>query len=170
MSQVNIFSKKMVRWTALCIVALAAAFLDLSGEPARHLAQRQRHEELLTAQEDLMRSGDSRLSGRLFSLDPDTRRSYRLTATAYCPECGVSEGVTQPTALTGRPVRPGRTVAVSRDLRRLLGRTVYIEGLGLRVVEDLMHARHVGRMDLCLPDREKAQAFGVRRLDMVVMD
>jgi 3D (Asp-Asp-Asp) domain-containing protein len=45
-----------------------------------------------------------------------------------------------------------------------------VEGLGVRVVEDLMHPRYSDRLDLCLPDREQALAFGVKRLDMVVLD
>ena len=67
-------------------------------------------------------------------------------------------------------MRPGRTVAVSQDLKRLLGRKVYIEGFGVRVVEDLMHPRFENRLDLCLPDRRQALAFGVKRLDVVILD
>jgi len=127
-------------------------------------------ESMRLTQELAMHAEELKLAASLFVLTPKTRRSFGLTATAYCPQCGVQDDTPQRTAIGGRPVRPGRTVAVSRDLRHLLGRKVYVEGLGLRVVEDLMHPRFLERVDLCLPDREQALAFGVKRVNIVVVD
>lgn len=141
----------------------------VTGDVAqRHIAWLQ-HNSILQAQETIMRATEQRWIRELFGLDPGERRSFRLTATAYCPLCGVPDGEPQLAALGGL-VRPGRTVAVSQDLRHLLGRKVYIKGFGLRVVEDLMHPRYSARLDLCLQDHKQAQAFGVKRLDMVVVD
>jgi len=155
---------------ALAALVLTALGLIPTRDGARHQAQRLPDNAFIISQMEIIRSGEDRLSKALFAIAPTARRSFELTATAYCPLCGAPDGEPQLTALDGRVVRPGRTVAVSQDLRHLLGRTVSIEGLGLRVVEDLMHPRHVGRLDLCLPDREQALAFGVKRLKVLVVN
>jgi 3D (Asp-Asp-Asp) domain-containing protein len=150
---------------------LAVCALGL-GSTADWLAQRTaalRHETLELAQDAALRRSEASLAVSLFSIDPQERRRLRLTATAYCPDCLAGEDSPQASAL-GTVVRAGRTVAVSRDLRRLLGRTVAIEGFGVRVVEDLMHPRFAGRMDLCLPDKRQALDFGVQNLDVLVLD
>ncbi len=155
-------------------IALAALALSAVGFAQASVMVRQRlavlrHDTARLAQEAVM-AGDARKRlGALFSIEDEQRRCFTLTATAYCPLCGAEDGQPQPTA-RGGVVRPGRTVAVSRDLKHLLGRRVLVEGLGVRVVEDLMHPRYSDRLDLCLPDREQALAFGVKRLDMVVLD
>lgn len=124
---------------------------------------------LLLTQENQLRAAEAEATEDLFSIDPQRRRRFRLTATAYCPLCGSDDGQPQSSALGG-PVRPGHTIAVSQDLKRLLGRKVYIVGLGLRFVEDLMHPRHSKRIDLCLQSRSQALEFGVKKLEVVVLD
>jgi 3D (Asp-Asp-Asp) domain-containing protein len=128
-----------------------------------------RHETVLLAQEAAMHQAETARIGTLFTIDDDERRRLRLTATAYCPGCLPGDDGLSLSA-SGEPVRAGRTVAVSRDLRRLLGRRVFIEGVGVRVVEDLMHPRFAARLDLCLPDKDQALAFGVQNLVVVVLD
>uniref|UniRef100_I2Q246 3D domain-containing protein n=1 Tax=Desulfovibrio sp. U5L TaxID=596152 RepID=I2Q246_9BACT len=154
---------------ATACLALAALGLGLGRDMVHRQLSDLRHDNGTLAQETVMRGDEAERVADLFTLATEDRRRFRLTATAYCPFCGTDDDTPQPAALGGR-VRPGRTVAVSRDLKRLLGRKVYIEGLGVRVVEDLMHPRYTGRVDLCLPDREQALAFGVQRLEMVVVD
>ncbi|WP_428567721.1 MAG: 3D domain-containing protein [Solidesulfovibrio sp. DCME] len=154
---------------ALAGLALSAVALSHGTVMVRQRLAALRHDAARLAQEAVMRQeGEKRLAS-LFTLDEDQRRRFTLTATAYCPLCGSEDGQPQPTA-RGGVVRPGRTVAVSRDLKHLLGRRVLVEGLGVRVVEDLMHPRFTDRLDLCLPDKEQALAFGVKRLELVVLD
>lgn len=154
---------------ATASLAVCALCLGQATDRLRTRTAEMRHETIRLAQDAVMRASEERLAGSLFIIDPDERRRLSLTATAYCPECLADEDGPQPSAL-GAPVRAGRTVAVSRDLRRLLGRKIYIEGVGVRVVEDLMHPRFAKRMDLCLPDKRQALAFGVQNLDVVVLD
>jgi len=149
---------------AVCALCLGTA-TDWLAERADDL----RHETIRMTQDAVMRASEERRSAALFVINPDERRRLSLTATAYCPECLADDDGPQPSAL-GRPVRAGRTVAVSRDLRYLLGRKIVIEGFGVRVVEDLMHPRFAKRMDLCLPDKRQALAFGVQSLNVVVLD
>jgi len=59
-----------------------------------------------------------------------------------------------------RPV-VGRTVAVSHDLKHLLGKTVYVEGYGVRRVNDLMARRWERRIDVLVGSKEEARQRGV---------
>lgn len=156
---------------SVALAALAVSALGLSEGVAilhRRMAAL-RHDAARLAQEAVMaQAGDKRVT-ELFRVGEEDRRLLTLTATAYCPLCGSEDGQPQSTA-RGGVVRPGRTVAVSQDLKYLLGRKVFIEGLGVRVVEDLMHPRYTDRLDLCLPDKEQALAFGVKRLGLLVLD
>lgn len=56
------------------------------------------------------------------------------------------------TATMARP-KPGSTVAVSRDRMHWLGKKVYVEGVGVRKVQDLMHPRFKNAMDLLGPTK-----------------
>ncbi|GAB6060188.1 3D domain-containing protein [Desulfonatronum parangueonense] len=90
----------------------------------------------------------------------------RLTAyTARKEEC--NEDVDN-TAIMQKPT-PGWTVAVSHDLRGWLGKRVYIEGFGVRLVSDLMHARHKQSIDILVPDVPMAKSIGVRKNVLVTL-
>ena len=65
--------------------------------------------------------------------------------------------------------RPGGTVAVSRDLKYMLGKDVYIAGLGVRRVNDLMGSGYKGRMDIVMGSKEEARVWGVKELMVVVL-
>ena len=79
-----------------------------------------------------------------------------VTASAYTPfECG-NGGV----ASDGSKAVAGCTVAVSRDLKHLIGKTIHIEGIGKRRVNDLMHKRWKCSVDICVPNAKAANAFG----------
>lgn len=79
-----------------------------------------------------------------------------VTASAYTPSrC---EG--GPMAADGTTVRPGATCAVSVDLRHLLGRMIHIEGVGPRLVNDVMHRRWRQAIDVAVPSKRAANAFG----------
>lgn len=161
--------RDMAMSVALALLAVSATVLSIGNDILHRRLARLRHDSALLAQERVVRTETRELAAEFFTIDDTKRRRFTLTATAYCPSCGSPDGRPQPTA-QGGVVRPGHTVAVSRDLKRLLGRTVFIKGLGVRVVEDLMHPRFTDRLDLCLPSREQALEFGVKRLEMVVLD
>lgn len=87
-------------------------------------------------------------------------RAVTLTAyTARSRECDASPHVT---AMMVKP-RPGRTIAVSRDLFDdgwTFGRSVYIAGYGMFVVEDLMHSKHKEQIDILMGSVHEARQFG----------
>jgi 3D (Asp-Asp-Asp) domain-containing protein len=115
-----------------------------------------------------MRLADARSVGDLFAPSPEPRL-FAVTVTAYSPTPDQTWGDPW-TGAMGRRVRPGKTLAVSHDLKHLLGSRVYVEGVGYLVAEDLMHPRWENRVDLCLRTRDRAEAFGIKQLNMVVLD
>lgn len=72
-------------------------------------------------------------------------------------------------AADGCVVVPGRTVAVSRDMRHLMGKWVHIEGVGKRLVHDVMNARYRQSVDVCMADRVSALEFGRRSVVVKVI-
>jgi 3D (Asp-Asp-Asp) domain-containing protein len=91
----------------------------------------------------------------------DNRCVERVTVTAYSPrkqECDSDPLITA----SMRRVRAG-TVAVSRDLFErgwVFGKKVYLKGLGVYEIQDLMHSRYSRRMDVFFWDRHAARQFG----------
>lgn len=101
-----------------------------------------------------------------------TKRSsiYKLSATAYTAskrECGKKNG---DTAMREKVV-PGATCAVSRELKRKLGKKrVFIEGIGIRRVNDLMADDRYHSIDIAMHSRDEAIDFGRKKLTVILLD
>ena len=101
-------------------------------------------------------------------------RSYRdantfeLTATAYTARKKETNENPGKTAIMEEPV-PGWTVAVSQDLKRWLGKKVYVEGHGVFRVNDLMNKRYEKRIDILKPTVEAANDFGKKIVEVVLV-
>lgn len=91
-----------------------------------------------------------------------------VTVTAYSPSPEETDDTPNQTAIMEEPVI-GYTCAVSRDLKYLLGKRIYIEGLGVFKVNDLMNKRYTKRVDLCMYKGSAIQ-FGVQKHDVVILD
>jgi 3D (Asp-Asp-Asp) domain-containing protein len=63
------------------------------------------------------------------------------------------------TAIMEKPVA-GYTCAVSQDLIHWLGGTIYIKGIGIRKVNDLMNKRFEKSVDLYIGTVKQAKEFG----------
>ncbi len=108
----------------------------------------------------LQSSGSSPVQPTGYAIPADRPRAplgrFRLTAYSG-PQLGQARAITA----TGTSARAGRTVAV--DPRVIpLGSRIYIEGIGERIAEDVggrIKGRHI---DVYLPSRSLARAFGVR--------
>jgi 3D (Asp-Asp-Asp) domain-containing protein len=95
----------------------------------------------------------------------------RLTVTAYSPEPSQTDDTPLHTATNNR-VRPG-IVAVSRDLFDngwVFGKKVYIKGLGVFVIDDLMARRKKNQLDIFMPDTGKARNFGRQKRDVYLLE
>jgi len=84
--------------------------------------------------------------------------AVRVSAYAPDPRCG--QGDYRVGAL-GFEIRAGKTVAVSRDLKELLGREILLEGYGWRFVNDLMAPRFEKSVDVVRDDYGQALDHGV---------
>jgi len=98
-------------------------------------------------------------------------KTVRLcTVTAYSPtkrECDNTPFL----AASGRRPRIG-TVAVSRDLFYsgwAFGSRIYIEGLGIYKINDLMHERWKSRIDVFMSNTRLARRFGRREARVVLL-
>jgi 3D (Asp-Asp-Asp) domain-containing protein len=84
--------------------------------------------------------------------------------TAYCTEqyehiCGEGHGVTA----SGQPVQAGVSVAVSNTDQFPYGTILYIEGVGIRIVQDTGGALHERQVDVAVDTHEHALDWGIQQ-------
>jgi len=94
------------------------------------------------------------LNNQIISLSKS--KVYKVKITYYVPELkGInSDSDHKNTAIMRKP-KAGRTVAVSSSLLHLLGKKIYIEGVGVRYVEDRMHYSITGQhIDICVSKKD----------------
>lgn len=89
--------------------------------------------------------------------------AYMYNATPR--QCGNSKGITY----SGTKVCAGRTLAVSHDLKYLMGKWVRLKGLGTFKVEDLMHKKHRRAVDVYSPSIRKAKRFDPHKVELTVI-
>src|SRR6056297_2646542 len=68
------------------------------------------------------------------------RYRWNVTLSGYTTEKDETKKDNTNTAITEKPI-PGWTAAVSHALKILLGKRVYIQGFGIRYINDLMNSR-----------------------------
>jgi 3D (Asp-Asp-Asp) domain-containing protein len=90
---------------------------------------------------------------------------YATAYTARVQECDSTPDVT---AIMEKP-KAGWTIAVSHDLIYLLGKRVYIKGIGVRRVNDLMNGRYTKRIDILMGNLKEAKRFDNRKVQLVVI-
>ena len=91
--------------------------------------------------------------------------SFRVKLTYYCPKAKGINGNNKYTAFMSKP--SNKTVAISRSLYKKgirPGTKLQIEGIGIRVVEDLMGKRVKGdQIDICIDNLKAAKKLGVKK-------
>jgi 3D (Asp-Asp-Asp) domain-containing protein len=90
---------------------------------------------------------------------------YATAYTARVQECDSTPDVT---AIMEKP-KAGWTIAVSHDLIYLLGKRVYIKGIGVRRVNDLMNGRYTKRIDILMDNLKEAKSFNNRKVQLIVI-
>jgi 3D (Asp-Asp-Asp) domain-containing protein len=95
--------------------------------------------------------------------------SFKVKASAYTPSIDECNDDIENTAIMVKP-KPGYHIAVSPDLKWLLGKKVYIPGYGVRKVADLMNKRFEKKIDLMVASKEAAYKFGVKEVELVVLN
>ncbi|MEW5775124.1 MAG: 3D domain-containing protein [Thermodesulfobacteriota bacterium] len=99
------------------------------------------------------------------------QRKLTVTVTAYSARPEETDDTPNHTASNER-VRPG-TVAVSRDLFDsgwVFGKKIYIKGLGVFTISDLMAQRKRNHIDIFIGDTDEARSFGVQTLEAHLID
>jgi len=97
------------------------------------------------------------------------KEMVKVDITAYTARKEECDETPWFTAIMEKPV-PGGTIAVSRDLKYLLGRKVYIPGYGIRRVNDLMNERYSKRVDILVASVGEAYRHGVKKGKLVIID
>ena len=95
--------------------------------------------------------------------------SLNMIVTAYSADVAQTDETPYKTALMQRPIS-GWTCAISRDHVEWLGDRIYIEGIGVREVNDLMNKRFTDRVDLFVGNKKQAWEVGKSRHKVVVIE
>jgi len=103
---------------------------------------------------------------KVYKIEGEQDYFSNMTVTAYTASKDETDDTPYKTALMERPVS-GWTCAVSRDLLRFLGDMVYIEGIGVRRVNDLMNERFEKRIDVFVGTKEQAREIGKKERRVV---
>jgi len=85
--------------------------------------------------------------------------SNLYTITAYTAHKNQTNSTPNQTATMEKP-KAGWTCAVSQDLISWLGGRIYIKGIGVRHVNDLMNKRYTNSIDVFMGKKKDAKAFG----------
>ena len=99
------------------------------------------------------------------------QRKLTVTVTAYSARPEETDSTPYQTA-TNQRVKSG-TVAVSRDLFDsgwVFGKKIYIKGLGIYTIGDLMARDKRNHIDIFIDDAEACRTFGVRTLEAHLID
>lgn len=80
--------------------------------------------------------------------------AVNATVVAYMAIKSSTDHDPNKTAIIEKPI-PGWTCAVSRDLAHWLGGKIWIEGVGVRKVNDLTHRRFERRVDVLVGHRDE---------------
>ena len=94
-----------------------------------------------------------------------------VDCTAYTASTDECDGDPTITASMTK-VRPG-IIAVSRDLFDqgfVFGKKVYIHGLGIYTIADLMNKRYINRIDVFLGTKKAAKEFGLKQMKISLLE
>ena len=81
------------------------------------------------------------------------KKLYHVTVSAYIP-------TGKKTSLGNYPI-PDKTIAVSQDLLHLMGKEVFVDGIGRVLVTDSMDDKWKRRIDVCVKRKTKARKIGI---------
>lgn len=93
-----------------------------------------------------------------------TTMAATVTAYCHCADCNGTAG--KPTA-SGK--LPQRFVTVAGPRNVPFGTRVYIEGVGVRTVQDRTHKKFDGRWDIFTTSHQRAKNFGRRELRVTIL-
>lgn len=94
--------------------------------------------------------------------------TYTVDISSYTASENETNSRPDQTSMMESPIS-GWTIAVSNDLKHLLGKRVYVEGFGVRRVNDLMNNRYNSRVDILVGTKKKAREIGVLKNKKLIL-
>lgn len=110
------------------------------------------------------------IDGLLETFDVSAAETYTVTAYAPLDPKAVHglDYIGDPTiTASGQAPVPNETVAAAKDLP--FGTRLWIEGVGVRTVNDRGGAIKRGRLDLCMATKEEALSFGRQNRKVIIL-
>lgn len=161
---------------AACIILLFVGFKisKLTNKTMEDLQVYKENNEKLKNENEKLKNENERLENENEKLHHLLKAyvscfSYEVTLTAYTNR-PIETNLDKKSAIMKIPT-PGISVAVSQDLSHLLGKRVYIEGYGIREVEDLMNKRFKKRVDILVNSVHTARRIGKKEnIRMVLIE
>ena len=98
----------------------------------------------------------------LLCTSPSYAEMYTMKVTGFVAKHN------EKTSLMTKP-KIGYSVAVSRDKLHLLGKKVYIEGLGVRRIESVMAKSINNTVDVLVPSKKEAKKIGNKHRRVVIL-
>lgn len=95
-------------------------------------------------------------------------KTLSVTATAYTAECDGCSGITK-TGIDLNKNRHAKVIAVDPTVIPL-GSEVYVEGYGYAIAADIGSAIKGNKIDLHVPTTDEAFAWGVRTVDVTIVE
>lgn len=102
------------------------------------------------------------------STDTVEGETLSVVATAYTAECEGCSGITY-TGIDLNKDRNAKVIAVDPDVIPL-GSEVYVEGYGHAIAGDIGGAIKGNKIDIHVPTKEEAYEWGVRNVEVTVLD
>ncbi|WP_100332395.1 LysM peptidoglycan-binding domain-containing protein [Bacillus xiapuensis] len=99
---------------------------------------------------------------------PAQGKTMTVTATAYTAQCNGCSGVTA-TGINLNANRNAKVIAVDPNVIPL-GSKVYVEGYGTAIAGDTGGAIKGNRIDLHVPTKSQANSWGVRTVNITILD
>lgn len=111
------------------------------------------------------------LQAKINIVKQEVRKNFMtVEASAYTLSKRETDSNPFQTATNQRPI-PGKTCAVSRDLKHLLNRNIYlIKEQKTLYVNDIMHKRYKKSIDMAVSSRKVAFDFGRKDVKIIVLN
>lgn len=144
---------------------IQTARIDQIDGLTRHIRQQDEFRKSDKAVIGVLRDEIVKLTQELAASKAELAACREQSAKTLVEEVTVTAYNFKGNAASMKQARPG-TVAVSHDLFNkgwVFGRKVYIKGVGVCVINDLMHERYKKRIDVFIGNESEAKSFGVNK-------
>src|SRR5690625_1047455 len=120
------------------------------------------------AVEETSTSNDSSSSADADAASDSEGQTFSVTATAYTANCDGCSGVTS-TGVDLNSNPDAKVIAVDPSVIPL-GSEVYVEGYGYATAADVGGAINGNKIDVHVPTKDEAYSWGVRTVDVTIVD